>query len=145
PPRRSSPSAASPRTATCSGARSGAGPLRSSPPEARRSEGRLERTDLESVGRLGLVVAARRDVVWPVGVEERRENLDLPSPRSELELAAAVEPDPAGGTVVVEGEELAERPEPRRLDVERPGREGQSLHVREGVDRRGPGDPPAEG
>src|SRR5262249_22012465 len=73
--------------------------------------------------RIRVVVAARRHVVRAVRMEERGEQLDLAAADPELELAAAVEHDPALLGVVVEVEEPLERAEARRLDVERPRRE----------------------
>ena len=87
------------------------------------------------------VVGRRRRVVRRVRVEERGEVLDLPAARAELELAAAVDRDACLGAVVVRVEEPLDAPEARRLEVERPRREGQADDVGDGVDRRIPGDP----
>ena len=54
-----------------------------------------QRAGGQPVRRLGLVVAGRRDVVRAVRVEDRREVLDLPAARAELELPAAVHADAA--------------------------------------------------
>src|ERR1700719_1114361 len=60
---------------------------------------RLQRARRQAGGRLGQVVAGRRDVVWRVGVEQRRQVLVLAPPDAELELAAAVVADVALGAV----------------------------------------------
>ena len=66
--------------------------------------------------------------------------MDLAAPGAELEHAAAVESDPLSRAVVVEVEQLAEKAEARRLDVQRPRREGEPLDVGNGMNRRVPGD-----
>ena len=76
-------------------------------------------------------------------MEERCEVLDLPSARPELEHATAVEADPVRLAVGVERKQLAQAPEARRLRVENARRKSQALDVRDRVDRRVPGDPPA--
>src|SRR6266567_1259219 len=58
---------------------------------------RLERTPRQPRSRLDHVVLARGDVVRPVGIEERREHLDVPPPDAELELPAAVHLNSACG------------------------------------------------
>ena len=78
-------------------------------------------------------------------MEHRGQVLDLPAPDAELGLAAAVDLDPALGAVVVGREELLGRAEARRLDVDRARREREALDVRDGVDRRVPGDAVAVG
>ena len=62
-----------------------------------------------------------------------------PRPDGELELAAAVHPDAALLAVVVEREQLAQRPEARGLDVDHLRRERQRLDVGDRVDVRVPG------
>src|SRR5688572_28476723 len=78
----------------------------------RQRAGRMPR-----LGRVG-VVAGRRHVVGSVGVEDRGQVLDVAAARSELPLAAAVGADVAVGAVVVGREQLPQRPEARRLDVD---------------------------
>ena len=56
--------------------------------------------------RFRVVVGAGSDVVRALRMEERREVLDLPPARAELEHPAAVELDPVLLAVVVEAEEL---------------------------------------
>ena len=65
------------------------------------------------------------------------------APGPELELAAAVDRDPALLAEVVEGEELANGAEARRLRVHAARREGQRVDVRGGVEGGVPGDPVA--
>ena len=64
-----------------------------SPAEADLGGHRLQRAERQPRAGLGRVVAAGRDVVGRVGVEQRREVLDLPAARPELELPAAVGAD----------------------------------------------------
>src|SRR5947208_2545089 len=113
--------------------------------EAKLLEPRVERARLEPRLRLGRVVATRRDIVRRVGVEERREHLDLATPDAELELAAAVEGDAFLLTALVELEQPLDRAEARGLAVEAPGRERERLDVAPGMDRRVPRDPVAVG
>src|SRR5262245_46200341 len=80
---------------------------------------RLEWARLEAVAWLGRVVATGRDVVRAVGREERREDLDLAAADAELELATAVEHDPFLLAALVELEQPLQRPEARRLHVQR--------------------------
>ena len=87
------------------------------------------------------VVRARSDVVRRVGVEERRQVLNVAAAGAELELAAAVGRDALLLAVVVRVEESLQRPEPRRLDVDRTRLPGQRLDVLDRVDDRVPGDP----
>ena len=74
-------------------------------------------------------------------MEDRGEVLDLAASGAELELAAAVDVDPALLAVVVRVEERADTSEAGRLEVERPGMERQRLDVADRVDDRVPGDP----
>src|SRR5919201_3986868 len=90
---------------------------------------------------LGIVVGARRDVVRAVRVEQRRQVLDLPAARAELEHPAAVERDAVRLAVLVEGEQLSEETEARGLRVEGAGREYQLFDVRDRMDRCVPRDP----
>ena len=87
--------------------------------------GRPRRTMSGLAGRPGCgveVERARGDVVRRVGMEQRREQLNVPAARAELPLAAAVRADAVRLAVVVGGEEPLDRAEPRRLDVHRPRR-----------------------
>src|SRR4051794_23411477 len=85
------------------------------PAETGRRDTRLERRLGQAVGWLGLVVARRRDVVGCVGVEERRQVLDVAAAHAELVLATAVGRDPALVAVVVGTEQLRQASEARRL------------------------------
>ena len=87
------------------------------------------------------VEADRREVVRRVGVKQRREVLSLAASRTELELAAPVGADTALGAVVVGVAQLLQAADPRRLDVDHPGRERQRLDVVDRVDRGVPCDP----
>src|SRR3954465_14967579 len=91
---------------SCRGARL---PLAPFPPsEAGRRRLWRERAGREAVGRIGHVVAARRDVVGRGGMEERGEVLDLAAAGADLELPAAVHADVALGAVVVGTHQLAQ-------------------------------------
>ena len=81
------------------------------------------------------------DVVRRVGVKEGGEVLELPAARAELELAAAVDGDPVRLAVVVGVEEVLERSEARRLEVECARREREALDVHDRMDRCVPRDP----
>src|SRR5207248_10046696 len=96
---------------------------RSAPAKARRRRLRVEWAGRQSGRQRGVVVARRRDVVGRVGVEERRQVLDLAAAGAELELVAAVGADAALGAVVVAGEQLRQAAEARRLDVDHLRRE----------------------
>ena len=75
-------------------------------------------------------------------MEDRGQVLDLAAAGAELALAAAVGADPALLAVVVGGEEVGDRAEPRGLDVDRPRRRPRHrLDVGDRVDRRVPGHP----
>ena len=73
-------------------------------------------------------------------MEEGRQVLDLAAPRPKLEHPAAVQPDLVRLAVGVEVEQLAEKTEARRLDVQGERREGETLDVVDRVNRRVPGD-----
>src|SRR5947209_4049601 len=88
------------------------------PPEAGRLNRRFQRADGEAGRRLGQVVVGRGHVVRGVRVEQRGQVLDVAAARAQLELAAAVRSDPVLAAIVVGGEQLAQRPEARRLDVD---------------------------
>src|ERR1051325_2576419 len=75
------------------------------------------------------VVVARRDVVRPVRIEERRESLDLAPADVELELAAAVQPDPVRIAVLDALEQPRNGAEPRRLDVHPSRHDREPAHV----------------
>src|SRR6266511_6369100 len=66
----------------------------------------IERARREPGRDAGVVVARRRDVVGGVGMEDRREVLDLPAPASLLALAAAVDRDPLALAVLVDRQQL---------------------------------------
>ena len=101
---------------------------------------RLERARRQpGLGARG-VVARGSDVVRGVGVEDRGQVLDLAAAGAELPLAAAVGADPVLVAVVVGREELVQRAEPRRLDVDHLRRPWLRLDVGDRVDRRVPGD-----
>ena len=91
--------------------------------EARLGRRRGQRALRQAGPRAAVVVLLRRDVVRRVGVEERGEVLDLAAAGPELELAAAVERDPALVAGVVEVEQVAHRAEAGRLRVEAARRE----------------------
>src|SRR5262249_61735420 len=101
--------------------------------------GGRQRARRQPVTRLALVVAPRSHVVRPVGVEQRRQVLDLPAAGAELEHAASVERDPLGRAVVIEVEQLAEEAEARGLYVQGPGRECETLNGGDGGDGSVPG------
>src|SRR5438093_353865 len=111
------------------------------PAKAGRRGGRLERARRKSVGHRGVVVAGGGDVVGGVGMEERREVLELAAAHSLLSLTAAVDRDLLAPAVLVDGEELAQRAEARRLRVDRPRRPIEGLDVGHRVERCVPGDP----
>ena len=92
-------------------------------------------------GGLGLVEAARAPGRWACRGETARPGTGPGRGRAELELAAAVGADPALGAVVVGVAQLPQAADPRRLDVDHPGRERQRLDVGDRVDRGVPGDP----
>src|SRR3954452_3991144 len=94
------------------------------PAKAELLDRRRQRADGEArLGRLlGVVVAGGRDVVGRVGMEDRGQVLDLAASLAQLQLSPAVGPDPLLLAVVVGGEEVADRPEPRGLEVNRPWR-----------------------
>src|SRR5205823_1619525 len=73
-------------------------------------------------------------------MEEGRQVLDLTAPRPQLEHPTAVQPDLVRLAIGVEVEQLAEKAEARRLDVQGERREGEALDVLDGVNRRVPGD-----
>ena len=78
-------------------------------------------------------------------MKERGQVLDLAAPDSELPLAAAVDADPPLGAVVVDGEQVLQRPEAGGLAVDGLGRKGEGLDVGHGVQGRVPGDAVAVG
>src|SRR5439155_11785974 len=108
--------------------------------EARRPRRDGERARRQTFARFQ-VELPRGDVVRSVRVEERSEQLDLSSSRSELPLTSAVPADPALLAVVVRGEEPFDRSEPGGLHVHRPRGPGKLLDVLDRVDDRVPGDP----
>ena len=73
-------------------------------------------------------------------MEEGSDVLDLTSARPELELAAAVDPDPPFRAVVVGLEQGSQAAEAGGLDVHHPRRVRKRLDVRHRVDRLVPGD-----
>src|ERR1700754_3513788 len=93
--------------------------------------------------RLGIerVVAARRDVVRGVRMEERGEQLDVPAADAELVLAAAVGAHPALLAELVGLEQGPHGAEPRRLEIDRAGNDPPRQDVLDAVDRRVPRDP----
>ena len=93
------------RSTRCSGTLDASTGLAKARARARRAERALR----QPRSRLARVELLRRDVVRRVGVEERGEVLDLAPARPELELAAAVDRDPALGACVVEVEQVAAR------------------------------------
>src|SRR2546423_13417303 len=96
---------------------------------------RRQRAPRQTGPRLAFVVCPRRNVVRRIRVEEGRQVLDLPTPRPQLEHPAAVQPDLVRLAVGVEVEQLAEKAEARRLDVQGERREGEALDVVDGVNR----------
>src|SRR5512134_2738457 len=82
------------------------GPL--TPAEAALARLRRQRAGRQPRLLAGRVVAGRRRVVRGVGVEDRRQVLDLPAARAELPLAATVGADVAVGAVVVGCEQSAQ-------------------------------------
>ena len=74
------------------------------------------------------------------GWKSEAEVLDLAAAGPELPLAAAVDRDPVRVAVLVDGEQLAQRAEPRRLELIAFGGHSQRLDVGDRVDRRVPGD-----
>src|SRR3954454_11043140 len=78
----------------------------------------VQRAQRQARLRVQRVVARRGDVVRRVGVEERREVLDLAAPDAELVLPAAVRAHPALLAEVVRVEQGADAPEARRLEVD---------------------------
>src|SRR5262249_4407384 len=117
--------------------------LAEAPGETKLLEVRLEGARLEAGFRLALVVAAGRDVVRRVGVEEGREHLDLAAAGAELELAATVEGDALLPAALVELEQPLDRAEARRLAVEAPRPERQRFDIGPRMNRRVPRDPVA--
>src|SRR3982751_75899 len=96
---------------------------------------RRERALRQPRPRSARVVVARCNVVRPIRVEERRERLDLPPPDIELELAAAVEADPAGVAVLDALQQPFDGAEARRLDVHPAGLDRERAHVVGRMDR----------
>lgn len=115
------------------------------PAEAGGVRGRGERAGGEAFDDVGVVVAAGRDVVGRVGVEERGQVLDVTAADAELELAAAVHADVARLAVGVGAEEAAQRAQARGLDVHHPRREREALDVVDAVDVGVPRDAVAMG
>src|SRR5205085_10461512 len=101
-----------------------------------RLQGACRMARLRAVG----VVAGRRHVVGRVGMEDRGQVLDVAAAGTQLPLAAAVGADVAVVAVVVRREQLAQRTEARRLDVDHLGWPGPVLDVGHAVDRGVPGD-----
>src|SRR5215207_8444290 len=108
----------------------------SGPAEAGLAEGGLERAGGQAGRGAGRVVAGGGGVVRGIGVEDRGQVLDLAAAGPQLPLPAAVAPDVPLLAVVVGGEQLAERPEARRLDVDHLRRPGLALDVGDRVDHR---------
>ena len=86
------------------------------------------------------VEAARRDVVGPIRVKQRSEQLDLAAADVQLAHAAAVGHQAARLAGGVDVEQRPQVTDAARLDVERPRRERGRVDVRDGVDRRVVGD-----
>src|ERR687897_3084567 len=63
---------------------------------------RVHRARRHAIGHRGVVVARRSDVVGRVGVKQRRQVLDLSSPRPHLALPAAVHRDALALAVLVD-------------------------------------------
>src|SRR4051794_35068272 len=87
------------------------------------------------------VVAARRDVVRGVGMEERGQHLHLATTDAELVLTTAVGAHPALLAELIALEERLDRAEARRLEVDRARDHLAGENVLDAVDRRVPGDP----
>src|SRR3954454_7005712 len=115
-------------------------PLSRSPAKADGAGRRRQRAHGQPGRWFGVVVARRRDVVRRVRVEQRAEVLDMPAPRPELELAAAVHPDAALVAVVVGVAQLLEAAHAGGLDVHHLRRERERLDVGDAVDVRVPRD-----
>src|SRR6266511_691874 len=88
------------------------------PDAARRGKRALRQPRSRRAG----VVLTGRDVVRPLGIEQAREHLDVAPPDAELELPAAVHADPARIAVLDAFDQALQLSEPRRLDVQPPGR-----------------------
>src|SRR4051795_12602375 len=78
---------------------------------------RRQRAGGQVGGRLGEVEGARRHVVRAVGVEDRREQLDLAAPDAVLAHPTAVHPDALCLAVRVELEQCPQAADAGRLDV----------------------------
>src|ERR687888_2058736 len=85
------------------------------PAEAGGYRGRLQRAGGEPIRHARVVVAGRRDVVRRVGMEDRRQVLDLLAADPELALSAAVNLDSLALAVLIHRHELLERAEARGL------------------------------
>src|SRR4051794_38068245 len=83
---------------------------------------RLEGARREPRFGTGRVVSRGRHVVRCVRVEDRGQVLDVAAARTELPLAATVGTDPVLIAEVVGGEQLVQRTEAGRLDVDHPRR-----------------------
>src|SRR5215212_2858030 len=91
------------------------------PAEAGRIDFRLERAGGEAGLGIERVIARGGDVVGSVGMEDRRQVLDLAAADAELVLAAAVGAHAALLAEVVGGEQRLDRAEARRLEVDGAG------------------------
>src|SRR6266516_1073113 len=90
------------------------------PAKAGSRRRRLERAGRQPVGHARIVVAGGGDVVGRLGVEKRGQVLDLAAPGPHLSLTAAIDRDSLAVAVLIDGEQLAQGAEPRRLRVDRP-------------------------
>src|SRR3954447_11623421 len=100
-----------------------------------RAARRLQRALRQPRSRGAGVVVARRDVVRPTRIEERRERLNLPPADIELELAAAVETDAVCIAVLDALEQPFDGAEARRLDVHPTGLDRERADVVDRMDR----------
>src|SRR4051812_27504362 len=88
------------------------------PPEPDRRGVDVQRRFGEAGLGIERVVAAGRDVVRSVGVEERGEQLDLAAADAKLVLAAAVRAHPALLAEFIAREQRLDAPEARGLEVD---------------------------
>src|SRR3954468_13873411 len=110
-------------------------------PEPRRGRDDRQRALRQAGGGLERVVAAGRDVVRRVRVEDRRQQLDLLAAHAELVLAAAVGAHLALLAELVAGEQRLDGAEARRLEVDRARQHRRGEDVRHGGGGGVPGDP----
>src|SRR5215211_5253577 len=108
------------------------------PPKTGGARRRVHRARRHAVRDRRVVEARWRAVVRRIGMEERGQVLDLTAADLELALTAAVDRDPVVRAVLVDGEQLLQRAEPRWLRVN--GLPRVRLHIVQRVQIRVPGD-----